>query len=297
MAEQEELQLEQPADPAPPEQAKVTINLDEVDDDADEKGGQAAATEDQRPPRRQQIRDLRRQKDAFERELAQLRTEFAEFRGRMSVPAPAQQGGQAAGSDPLDAEIASIEEQQQVLMQAIQAPGQAQENVQRLYQSWRKMETQRRRLETKQVLAAEKQTAGPGPEQDEDRYIKGALAAEFPGVWGNQVMMLRAQAEMQDLMNRGKPRGLETAREACRRVLGRSGQGQRPPGPSDLERSRHAGIPARAGVAGNGSGNQYQPNKFEMNLARAFTKHKPDLSDEERWRTWAKATGSMPKAG
>ena len=72
--------------------------------------------------------------------------------------------------------------------------------------------------------------------------------------------------------------------------------GRRVPGPTDLERSRHSGIPARAGVAGNGSGNQYTPSKFEMSLAKAFTKHRPGLSDEESWREWAKATGNTRRS-
>ena len=295
MAEEERaVEPEAPAEPAPPEPRQLTIDLDaEADDGPEEK---AAPAEPDKKTRRQQAREVRAQRDQYERDLALLRNEVAELRGRVSVPSPAANGGAQAGQDQVAPQIASIQTQQDALLTAIQAPGQPQSNVERLAAAWRELEDRKFELKLERHQAKNKQSAQPEG-KDEDRFIAMTLAAEFPQVFGSEAMRLRAQAEMTELLERGKPRGLATGREACQRVLGRAGLGQRPPAPTDIERSRYASIPSRAGVAGNGAGNQYQPNKFEMSLAKGFTAHRHDLTDEERWRLWAKATGSMPKAG
>ena len=292
----EELQSEEVApEPMPPEQNRVTINLDEEGDDGGEEKGAAAPGTDKKS-RREQGRDFRRQRETYERDLAQLRTELAELRGRVSVPAPAPGGGQGAGgADPLDTEIQSLDEQQNALMRAIQVPGQTDTEVKGLVDSWKKIERHKRRLEYRQFRAAEKLDE-PGPEQGNRQFVASTLEAEYPEIWASESMRLRARAEMVELVGRGKPEGLATAREACQRVAERFGIGRRVPGPTDLERSRHSGIPARAGVAGNGSGNQYTPSKFEMSLATSFTKHRPNLTDEERWRVWAEATGNKRRS-
>ncbi len=295
MADQEQQVEEVAPEPMPPEQSRVTINLDEEGDDGGEEKGQAAAGTDKKS-RREQGRDFRRQREAYDRDLAQLRAEVAELRGRASVPAPAAGGGPGAGgADPLDAEIQSLDEQQNALMRAIQVPGQTDTEVRGLVDSWKKIERHKRRLEYRQFRAAEKSDE-PAPEQGNRQFVAMTLEAEYPEIWASESMRLRARAEMVELVGRGKPEGIATAREACQRVADRFGIGRRVPAPTDLERSRHSGIPARAGVAGNGSGNQYTPSKFEMSLAKAFTKHRPGLSDEESWREWAKATGNTRRS-
>lgn len=280
---------ESPPEVTPPEKRKLVVELEDDDDGPEDKtGGQEA----DKKTRRQQARDYRRQRETDQRELSEMRTQLAELRGRLSVPAPAAPApGQPGGTDPIDAEIASLEDQQSGILQAMQAPGLAQEQVDKLVKAWRKMETHRRRLETRQVIASER-GAEPAPERNEDRFVAMTLQAEFPAIFASESMKLRAQAEVTEMIERGKPRGLATAREACQRVLERAGVGRRPPAPTDVERARLSSIPARAGVAGNGSGSQFIPTKFEINLARGFTKDKPGMSDEERVRYWMKATGN-----
>ncbi len=286
---------QQEAEPALPESRQLSIDLDEVEEDAKEEKAQAAATPEDRKTRRQQGRDFRRQKQEYESRLTALQTELAELRGRVSAP-PAPVAQPTPGQDPADAEIASLETQQSALLAAIQTQGVPQEQVTKLVDAWKQLERKKRRLEFDQYEKEKKKDA-PGADQQRAQHIQASLEAEFPQVYADDYLRLLAQAEFAGLIKRGKPDGLATAREACQRALGRAGLGRPIPGPSELERTRLSGTPARAGTNG-GTGNQYTPSRFEINTAKAWTKGRDDLSDEERWRIWAQATGNMPrKAG
>ena len=286
----------QPAEePAPPEQRQLTIDLAEVDDDAHEDKTQAPQPEQKRA-RRQAVRELAAQKKELEHRFQTLQTEMAELRGRVSVPAPAANPGTAAGADPLDTELKNIEAQKDGLLTAIQALPQNDPRVPRLAELWQQLQDRRDdiRDEKKEAKKEAKRQRAPEHEEQRRQNIQLTLEAEFPQVYSDEELRLRAQAEFAGLRKRGKPDGLATAREACQRAMGKSGVGRPIPGPTDLERTRYSGIPARAGTQG-GSAGQWVPNRFEISTARAFTKHMPDLSDEERVRMWAKMTGNMPR--
>jgi hypothetical protein len=86
-------------------------------------------------------------------------------------------------------------------------------------------------------------------------------------------------------------KGPAIAREACERVLERYGlrKGKSPP-PSEADRARYTSTPSRAGAAGSSSGT-YTPTLNVLRTARGYTKHLPDLSDEERVAKWYKEVG------
>ncbi len=293
--EQGQQPAEEPA--GPPQQKQLTINLDEVDDDApEEKGTKQEAAEPGRKARRtQQIRGI---KEQYESRLQALQTEMAELRGRVSVPAPHATPATAGnGADPLDAELTSIEEQKAGLLDAIQALPQNHPRVAALAAMWQKLQDRRDdvRQEKRDAKKRDKEPKG-GQDEQRRQVIQTTLEAEFPQVYASKSMSLRAQAEWQELIERNKPDNLATAREACQRAMGKAGLGRPVPGPTDLERTRYSGIPARAGANGGGAGNQWIPSRFEINTARAWTKGMDSaLSDEERVRIWAKATGNMPR--
>lgn len=288
--EQQQQQPEERAEKLPPERPQVVVDLSE--DDAD---GETPPAEDKKS-RRQQARDFRRQREELERQVADQARQLAELRGRFSAlpgSQPVQQ--QQPGADPIEGEIAALNAQYDALVLAIQAPGQDQAQVMRLVDQARKIESQRRKLEVKQVLATER----PSESRSKDDHIRESIEAEFPQIFNNPVLRARANAEAADLIhNRGKVHGLATAREACQRALAAFGMGQRPPAPTETERARLSGTPSRAGAGGGGTGNTYAPPPFEMELARAWTKNRKDLNtDEERWRAWSRETGNRRQAG
>lgn len=288
---------QQPQEPqGPPEQRQLTIDLDEVPDDdaAEEKGKQQAQPGDRRA-RREAGRDFRRQKQDYETRLQSLQTEIAELRGRVSVPAPAAPASApAAGADPLEAELSSIETQKAAIITAIETLPRNDPRVAELSAVWQKLQDRRDDIRDEK-RESKKHKSGPSDDQQRVKNIQLTLEAEFPQVYSDEELRLRAQAEFAGLIKRGKPDGLATAREACQRALGKAGLGRPTPGPTDLERSRYSGIPSRAGANGGGAGNQWTPNRFETATALAFTKHMSHLSDEERIRFWAKKTGHSPR--
>lgn len=295
--ELENEQGQQAEEPAPPEQKQLTIDLsdDGDDDDADQEKGkeQQQAREPGRKARRnQRFGDLKRE---YETRLQAVQNELAELRGRVSVPPTGTGSAPAnAGADPLDTELAAIETQKSAILTAIQALPPNDPRVAELSGVWQRLQDRRDDIRDDKRQAKRKEKE---PTADVDRQraqqIQLTLEAEFPQIYASESMQLRARAEWIEL-RKYKPDTLATAREACQRALGRAGISTSRPGPTDLERTRHSGIPARAGA--QGTGGQWVPNRFEIETARAWTKNRSELTtDEERVRAWARETGNMPR--
>lgn len=288
--EGEEQQQEEQSQPSvEPTSDKVAIDLNDLEDDEPEQRAQPERTEN-RKGRRAQFREMREAANKKDEQIQQLTREMAELRGQMSarqqqvqfIPQQTQQ------MDPVEAEISSIERQQQMILRAVAGAANQQEAEQGS-QEWRALERKRRALEIQQAMASTSRQQDPTA--TEDRVVNQMLRAEFPEIMGDGPMRGRAMAEMEELLSRGKPRSIATAREACERVAERHGlRKQKAPPPSANAQARYTSVPSRAGTNGSASG-QYVPSQNVLRTARAYTKHLPDMSDEDRVRKWVREVG------
>lgn len=274
-AEQEQPEIE--------EKKPLTVDLAAAEEDDDD---DKAPVERERSPRRRS--DWRKMKDEHAREMTELRTQLAEMRGQIAArretpahaPAPA-----ADRPDPVKQQIRALRDQGQALLTMISVAQNADEQ-RKLIEQYHDIEEQRVGLIAES--RAPKQREAPALTPDTVNYM--TLAGEFPEIYDNDELRLEAQVEMAKLMRRHhKPRSLATAREACQRVAAANGIGRKIPAPTDAERSRYSSVPAR-GTGSNGASSSYQPNKYQLSMARAFTAHIPDLSDQERFIHWMRAT-------
>jgi hypothetical protein len=285
----EDDELPETAEPAAPTTDQVTIDLNDVDDDDGPDKGASADAPEGRKGRRAQTREIKERARKSEERVETLERQLAELRGAVSVrqqqpvfmPAPTQ-------TDPLEAELESLEQQQQLLLHSVQNPNSSQEDVDKASKQWRKLERQRRELEVNSVLSKRQ----PQNDVSEERIANQMLVSEFPEVFvNNEPMRLRAMAEMTDMLARGKPKSIATAREACERVLTAAGLRKgKAPAPSASQQSRYTSVPSRAGTASSASG-QYTPTQNVLRTARAYTSHIENLSDEERVRKWVREVG------
>jgi hypothetical protein len=271
----------------PSNEGKLSIDLSEDDEEPEAALGAPTNTPEDRKSRRAQFREMKESKRRTEERYTALEREVAELRGRLSAPqAPAPVYRQEPAADPIEAEIDSLWQQQQILLRSMQSTQTPESQVEKDSNTWRQLERKRRALEIKQVV-------GETPRQDtgvtEERIANQLLTSEFPEIFNNEAMRLRAMAEMQDLMGRvGKPKSIATAREACERVMDRHGlRKSKAPPPTAAEQARYTSVPSRAGAAGGGTGN-YTPSKNVLANARGYTSHLKDLTDEERVRKWIK---------
>jgi hypothetical protein len=270
-----------------PSEGRPTLQLADLDDadDGPIAAGDLNADTLDRKGRRSQWRELKEERERDRQRAQALEREVAELRGRLSVPMPQQQI-RPTGPDPVETEIEGLWEQQQLILRSIQAPNATQAEVDRATEQWRKLERQRQKLTVKQAL----RESGAGPEDEEaaqDRVVNQLLRSEFPEIFNSAPMVNRALAEMQELMQvRGRPKSPALAREACERVAERYGlRRPKPAAPTESQQARYTSVPSRAGTSGSASGT-YTPSLNALRTARAYTKHLPDLSDEERVRRW-----------
>lgn len=294
---EDEAPADEPAPPAlePPlgepqfqEKPPLTVDLDAVDDEPADKGA---------PPEREGGRrhrsDWRKMKDSFEehrreqdRRYEALRKEFDDYRRQ---PPQQQQARQQPEADPRKAEIRGVRDQQQALLAMISSATTEEDR--------RKFTEQYHDLDEKRIalISAAHAPKEQAPALTPDQIAYHTLALEYPDIYADEDLRMEAQVEMKKLMKRyHKPYNIATAREACQRValannLGGAG-GRKVPQPTDAERARYSAVPPR-GSAGGASG-AYQPTKFQMTMAKAFTAHEPDLSDQERFIRWMKAVGA-----
>lgn len=287
-AEQEEKLDFIPSDaPAPEgEPKRVSIDLQEADDEAEE---QAPKDQELRPIRhKSQWRQMREKHDG---ELTELRQQIARLEGRVSAPAPVHREAPAAKdptADPVEKEIGQVWRMQQRTLAAIRSGQYPDNEVREMENDWREMDRRRRALESKADSPRQRSEEPP------DRYAYGReiLNAEFPEIFSEPYLQKMAEAEFEYLKNkRGKPDNIVTAREAAERVAVRQGVGRKSPPPSDAEKVRHSGVPGRAGATAASNGGQYTPTKYILELARAYTSHLPDLSDEDRYKHWRRYVG------
>jgi hypothetical protein len=264
---------------------KVTIDLNEADEEPDEPKVQDGP----RPPRhKSQWRQL---KEQHERELAELKEKLNMLEGRVSTQPPVVQQivqpPRDATQDPTEQEIQSIWRNQQRTLAAIRSGQFSDAEIREMENDWRQLDRRRRALEAKADNPRQREEAAPDPHA----YAREILSAEYPEIYSKKSLRQMAEAEFEALREMGKPDNIVTAREALERVAARRGIGRKPPPPSDAERARHAGIPGRAGATPGGAQGQYTPTKYIMELARAYTSHLPDLTDEERYKHWRRYVG------
>lgn len=287
-AEAEEKQDLIPSDPAPEGEAKrVTIDLQEADDQEEER----EAPKDQEPRPIRHKSQWRQMKEKHDTELSDLRQQIAKLEGRVTAPqqqvireAPARE----ATSDPVEKEIQQVWRMQQRTLAAIRSGQYPDNEVREMEEDWRQMDRRKRALEAKADGYGQKQA-----EERPDRYAYGReiLSAEFPEIFSKPSLQKMAEAEFEFLKEQGKPDNIMTAREAAERVATRRGIGRKPPPPTDAEKIRHSGVPGRAGATAASNGGQYTPTKYILELARAYTSHLPDLSDEDRYKHWRRYVG------
>lgn len=272
-----------------PAEGKITVDLTDIDDDDGPlAAGDLNADTETRKGRRAQWRELKEERQRDRDRAMTLEREVAELRGRLSAQPVYVPQQQAAGPDPVEAEIDGLWEQQQTLLRSIQSPNVAQADVEKASETWRKLERQRQRL----IIRQESRGTGETEEAAQDRVVNQMLKSEFPEIFGSPPMVNRAIAEMQELMmTRGKPKSPAVAREACERVLERYGLRKgRPAAPTANEQARYTSVPSRAGSSSSASGT-YTPSLNVLRTARGYTKHLADLTDEERVRKWYREVG------
>lgn len=278
-AQAPEPQTETTTEPKP-----LTVDISD-DDDGEDKGQQQGAAPD-RPVRHKS--DWRRMKERYEQDVAELRRELAEVRGRISAPQPQPQAAPVRQeTDPVEAEIVGLSRQQDFILKAINAGTLGEGDQTNAVEEWRRLDRKRRALEYRKDNAA----AQAPQVQTEDQMIGQLLRMEFPQVFDDDELRTRAEAEMLALMKRGRAKSLATGREACQRVAKRStGLFGQPPAPTDAERARYSSVSSRAGSNG-ANGSQYTPNKQVLELARSYTSHREGLSDGDRVKIWVREVG------
>lgn len=270
------------------EPRKITIDLAEADDEA-AAADEQKAEQQQRPIRHKS--QWRQMNEKHSAEVETLRKQIQALEGRVSAPrereiireAPARQ----ETGDPREKEVQQIWRMQQRTLAAIRAGQYPDTEVREMEDDWRQMDRRRRALENS--IDNNQQTQREAPSMDEFR--REMFKEQFPEIFAKESLRLAAQAEFELLKEQGRPDTQATAREACERVAARRGIGRRPPAPTDAEKSRHAGVSGRAGATPNGAGAQYTPTKYIMELARAYTSHLPELTDEDRYKHWRRYVG------
>lgn len=261
----------------------LTVDLQAVEDEEP-----ATAPPEQREAGRRHKSDWRKMKESYDQQFSEMRKqnetllrELQEMRRQPAQQPRAAEPAKDAG-DARKAEVRAVRQQQQVVLNMIaHAPSEEEKN--KLIEQYQDLDEKRIAL----VAAAN----APKPQQlTPDQIAYHTLAMEFPDIYADEDLRMEADVEMRKLMKRyHKPYNIATAREALERVMRSNGLGGRKvPAPTDVERARFSGVSPR-GTAG-GSSSNYQPSKFQMNLARAFTAHMPDLSDQERFVHWMRAT-------
>lgn len=272
------------------EPKKVTIDLAEADDEAvaaDEKRDE----QQQRPIRHKS--QWRQMNEKHSGEVAELRKQIQALEGRVSQPrerevvreAPARQ----ETGDAREREVQQVWRMQQRTLAAIRSGQYPDAEVREMEDDWRQMDRRRRALEG-EIDSPQRQVQQQGP-VDETMLGGMMLRQKYPQIFAKESLSLAAKAEWKALVEQGRPDTYDTAEEACERVAARKGIGRKSPAPTDAEKARHAGVAGRAGATPNGASAQYTPTKYIMELARAYTSHLPEMTDEDRYKHWRRYVG------
>lgn len=285
---EDEPQPEQPVSDGAPTVDMATLDDDPDDDDRDERAPGVPGS-GRRPQRtRDYIKGLRGNVSALEAKLAErdrkdaeTARELAELRGRLTAQAEAVRA-QPSG-DPVADEIKTIRAQQRTIMTALQGtqdPAQAE-----------KLQDQWNELDEKKVELIAKRNAPQREERGDQEVEAKILESEFPDIYASRSRSLRAQSVMAELVERGAPVSIGTARKACQQVMRDLGLGPKPQ-PSASERARFAGTSGRPGTSG-GSSQAFTPTKFQLSAARAWcnTDQRRDLEDGEKVLIWLREVG------
>jgi hypothetical protein len=197
----------------------------------------------------QQEREAR-QKDAEERHRQAV--ELAELRGRMAAAEEYKRQQQAQKPDTYDTELADLNRQ---AMEAYASND---------WDRGRKIDEKVWRMAARREAAAyikENQPQAPDPAQ----YI---LAAEFPWLQSNQSARMAADGWINILQAQGKPPGIETYREACRKAAEAMGLSKpNLPATTNAQRQLYGGTPPSRDVGGGQQG-AYELNDAEKSMAR-----------------------------
>lgn len=278
--EQDEIEQAPVATPETTEPKQLVVDLE---DDEEENQAVAEAPEGKKGRRqayrevRNQLKEEREARAALERQIAELR---GHVQGIAARPAPVAAQPQV---DPAEEQINDLwTQQQEILRQANTDDTLTAAQRDKLSDKWRKLDRERRKLETERDIGGRE----PAQQQTREDIENEILNDEFPEVFADPVLIQRAKAELMAL-SRAQKRApnLTMAREAARRV-----SPKRPAAaPSEADKAKHAGTPGRPGTVGGSGG--FVPTKMQLSAARAYTDHLPNLTDEERVRKWVKDVG------
>lgn len=267
--------------PAPRDPDKVVVGLD---DEPPEVGPPQQETAQDRQTRRQERRALKDELRASREAITKMEKELSELRQRPAptpqyIPQPVYQRQE---SDPAEAEIVGLSEQQDAINLAIANPKLPDDKVARLTTQWNKLERQKQELIIERTLKRQGvMNQGQGA-PDPFQMQVAMLQAQFPEVYNNAINMKAADLEYTRMVSAGRPATFTTAVEAAKRVSDQSTT--RRPAPTDSERSRYTSVPARAGGPVANS-NQFIPNKQQLSNARAMYSHL-DIPDDDKVRLW-----------
>jgi len=274
------------AEGQPPDISRQGVDLSDLEDD--EGQGKPPVADDGRRGRRAERRALkdelaseRQRAQDLERQLSEARRQPAYVPTPAAAPPPVQQG------DPLASEIDSMQAQQDAITLALASGAKLNDQqVQHLQGTWHQLE----RRKSQVMIDARIREMGVAPQgappaQNVQRQI---LQGEFPEVFASASRQQTVLAKTTEIIEQ-RP-GIDpfiAAREACKRVIAEKGwrQGEAPPA-TNGQKAKLSAVPSRGGAGGTGS--HYTPTKQELSAARAYTQHLPDLSDEQRFRRWAK---------
>lgn len=290
-AQGQEEEIEEPAPAAeepleqqgePPTTDDLEVDLSEDIDLGDGKKLPPAAPPDKtKKPNRFKL--LKQENSELLRQLAELRGQVTGLgQQRQQQPQGEQQ------PDPLERRLEGLEDQRQGLLTQLSAQGLSKDDGDRLMRQYRKVEREIR--ETDVVMAARKMGLQPPQRQDPQAVERQILNSEFPQVFGDPYLRAAAEAEMTRLVTKlRKPMSLATAREAAQRVMRNEGL-VRPP-PNENDKRKLSSVSGSAGGAGGGGGQNFKPSRLQLNAARAYTAHLPDMRDKDRVKKWVKEVG------
>lgn len=279
-------------EPTPPSGGPPAVDLSEADDDdgPDDKGTPVPGSGRKPQRTREFIKELRTERDQLRSEREAFQRELAELRGRMSAAAERPAQREEPSGDPVAEQVKTIRSQQRTIMTALRNPNLTEGETEKLQDQWQDLDDRRVDL-----LASRR---APAREDEGDRSIAdGAryLEMNYPEVMGKRSLRLEAELEASKLMESGRLRGFAAAKEGCEIVKRRHLMGERPR-PTDADKARLSSTTGRAGANGTG-GDKWQPSKQHLALARAWCNvdGRRDLEDSEKLRIWAREVGQKER--
>lgn len=274
------------AEPDDDEPAGLEIELeaDDADEPGDEGGGEPVR-KPTRKERRSEDRDdaVARAREEARREAdAEWQRRLDEERQRWQQPPPPPRE-EKPPADEHQKRIEEIQRQAELLTYRYQndqsLTPQQRQDLQREFQG---LSLEVSRLQIAQEIA-KRQPQQQAPQRSPEEAM---LEAEYPAVFDAREPWRRGAAlsEYRKLVASGKPEGMATAKEACKKLLQRLDEmppDAPAPGPTEAQRARHASTPSRPVAGGGGGDSKIRPTKYQLKLARKLASDVPGIDIED----------------